>query len=158
MYSTFLAQYVPCTVRSLYNTPYNTSHPTGSLYMYIYVTDLTALMTSPCLHISLAGTIPSTFSKLTSLSLLYLFSNYLTMGSATTVPNTTFSSTTLSGGGLSLGSNCLAFHYGSISVSATHCAPTSGKSVILFEYVCALPMTTAQCFIMYCMDVDVTHI
>ena len=110
--------------------------------MYIYVTDLTTLMTSPCLHISLAGTIPSTFSKLTSLSLLYLFSNYLTMGSATTVPNTTFSSTTLSGGGLSLGSNCLAFHYGSISVSATHCAPTSGKSVILFEYVCALPMTT----------------
>ena len=107
---------------------------------------------------SLAGTIPSTFSKLTSLSLLYLFSNYLTMGSATTVPNTTFSSTTLSGTGLSLGSNCLAFHYGSISVSATHCAPTSGKSVILFEYVCALPMTTAQCFIMYCMDVDVTHI
>ena len=34
VYSTFLAQYVPCTVRSLYSTPYNTSHPTGSLYMY----------------------------------------------------------------------------------------------------------------------------
>ena len=25
---------IRCTVRSLYSTPYNTAHPTGSLYMY----------------------------------------------------------------------------------------------------------------------------
>ena len=56
--------------------------------------------------------------------------------------------------GVTCNSNSTSATYASV----THCAPTSGKSVILFEYACALPMTTAQCFIMYCMDVDVTHI
>ena len=82
----------------------------------------------------LAGTIPSSFNKLTRLSDLELETNYLTMGSATTVSKSVFSSTTLSGT-LTLSSNCLAFTYGSISVSVTHCAPTSGTSVIQYEYV-----------------------
>ena len=90
---------------------------------------LTLLTSLNVMSNRLAGHIPSTFSKLVSLTRLYLNTNYLTMGSATTVPNSTFSSTTLSGT-LILGSNCLAFTDGSNSVSVTHCAPTSGKSVI----------------------------
>ena len=93
----------------------------------------------------LSGTIPSTFSKQIILTYIDLEYNYLTMGSARTVPKSTFSSTTLSNT-LILSNNCLAFTYGSNSVSVTHCAPTSGKSVILYE--CVLSSTTAQCLIM----------
>ena len=87
----------------------------------------------------LTGTIPSTLNNL-YLAYLVLSYNYLTMGSATTVPISTFSSYTLSsfqggeeGGNLDLSQNCLAFSYGSISVSATHCRPTSSKSRMIFE-------------------------
>ena len=44
----------------------------------------------------LSGTIPSTMSALTSLGYLYSSNNYLTMGGATSVPISTFSSNTLS--------------------------------------------------------------
>ena len=89
----------------------------------------------------LVGTIPSTFSKLITLSTLYLYSNYLTMGSATTVPKSTFSLMTLSGT-LVLSNNCLNFTNGDESVSVTHCAPTSGRSIILYEYAYALSRMT----------------
>ena len=103
---------------------------------------LTLLKTLYLQSNQLAGTIPSSFSNLISLSSLNLALNYLTMGSATTVPTSTFSSKTLSGT-LVLSDNCLAFTYGSNSVSATHCAPTSGKSVILNEYEYVLSMKAA---------------
>ena len=108
---------------------------------------LTLLTSLNVMSNRLAGNIPSTFSKLVSLTSLYLNKNYLTMGSATTVPNGTFSSATLSGT-LVLGSNCLAFTDGTISVSVTHCAPTSGKSVVLYcmEYV--LSRKAAWCLMM----------
>ena len=92
----------------------------------------------------LAGTIPSTFSNLIILQDLNLDTNYLTMGSAATVSKSTFSSATLSGT-LVLSSNCLAFHYNSILVTATHCAPTSGKSIVLYEYEYVLSMKAAYC-------------
>ena len=76
---------------------------------------LTLLTSLNVMSNRLAGNIPSTFSKLVSLTSLYLNKNYLTMGSATTVPNGTFSSATLSGT-LVLGSNCLAFTDGTVSI------------------------------------------
>ena len=78
---------------------------------------------------SLSGTIPSTMSALTSLSYLDLQSNYLTMGTATSVPTATFSSYTLSSYSLNLEDNCLAFDttspYPYRHVTATHCRSTS---------------------------------
>ena len=98
---------------------------------------LTSLTTLDLSSNLLASTIPSSFSNLISLSSLYLDYNYLTMGSATTVPFSTFSSKTLSSfrsGYFTLSNNCLAFSFNSTSVSVTHCAPTSGESVLLYEY------------------------
>ena len=81
----------------------------------------------------LVGTIPSAFSKLISLSSLHLDTNYLTMGSATTVPASTFSLTTLGKKGtLTLYDNCLVFLVQRIVAYATHCAPTSGESLISY--------------------------
>ena len=78
---------------------------------------------------SLSGTIPSTMSALTSLRYLSLFNNYLTMGGATSVPLSTFSSTTLLGT-IYLERNCLVFDttspYPERHVTATHCR-SSGK-------------------------------
>ena len=75
---------------------------------------------------SLNGTIPSTMSVFISLRTVFFQNNYLTMGTATTVPTSTFSSYTLSNT-MNLSSNCLAFHTDSPyrHVTATHCRPTS---------------------------------
>ena len=85
-------------------------------------------------HNELAGTIPTTFSQLNRLSDLYLDSNHLSMGSATTVPTSTFSSYTLSAfgatGTLSVSENCLEFTYIDYVVTATHCPTESKKSSI----------------------------
>ena len=74
----------------------------------------------------LTGTIPSNMSALSSLGYVRFDNNYLTMGTATTVPTSTFSSYTLSSY-LNLSSNCLAFHTDSPyrHVTATHCRRTS---------------------------------
>ena len=81
---------------------------------------------------SLVGTIPSTISALTSLQALYLSNNYLTMGNATSVPISTFSSTTLSGY-INLANNCLVFDttspYPYRHVTATHCRSTGKYEV-----------------------------
>ena len=57
---------------------------------------LTSLITLNAYSTSLSGTIPTTFNQLTQLSVLDLHNNLLTMGSvATSVPTSTFSSSTL---------------------------------------------------------------
>ena len=80
----------------------------------------------------LSGTIPSTMSALTSLGYLYSSNNYLTMGGATSVPISTFSSTTLSGY-INLADNCLVFDtrspYPYRHVTATHCRSTGKYEV-----------------------------
>ena len=80
----------------------------------------------------LSGTIPSTMSALTSLGNLYLSNNYLTMGNATSVPISSFSSTTLSGY-IDLTDNCLVFDttspYPYRHVTATHCRSTGKYEV-----------------------------
>ena len=88
---------------------------------------LTQLVLYDCF---LSGTIPSTMSALKSLAYLDLENNYLTMGTSSSVPNSTFSATTLSGT-LTLDRNCLAFSTKSPlrSVTATHCSPTSKYQV-----------------------------
>ena len=77
---------------------------------------------------SFTGTLPSTMSALTSLYYLEFSNNYLTMGTATSVPIATFSSYTLSNY-LYLEENCLAFDtsspYPYRHVTATHCRPAS---------------------------------
>ena len=85
----------------------------------------------------LSGTIPSTMSALTSLGYLFLNNNYLTMGNATSVPISTFSSTTLSGS-IDLADNCLVFNttspYQSRHVTATHCRSTGMVSELSIQY------------------------
>ena len=80
----------------------------------------------------LSGTIPSTMSALTSLGYLYSSNNYLTMGGATSVPISTFSSYTLSGY-IDLADNCLVFDttspYPYRHVTATHCRSTGKYEV-----------------------------
>ena len=80
----------------------------------------------------LSGTIPSTMSALTSLGSLALSNNYLTMGGASSVPISTFSSFTLSGT-IGLAENCLVFYtippYPYIHVTATHCRSTGKYEV-----------------------------
>ena len=77
----------------------------------------------------LIGTIPSTFNQLT-LDTFSLFTNYLTMGSLSTVPSSTFSSYTINSmSSANLGNNCLAFAFGTIINTATRC-PTPGKLII----------------------------
>ena len=79
----------------------------------------------------LTGTIPSTFNQLNLLSFSF-DTNYLTMGSLSTVPPSTFSDDTIGNmGGGELLNNCLAFAYGTVAVTATHCKPTAGKLIIL---------------------------
>ena len=77
-------------------------------------------------------TCPTTMSALTSLGNLNLDNNYLTMGNATSVPISTFSSTTLSGT-INLADNCLVFDtrspYPYRHVTATHCRST-GKLLL----------------------------
>jgi Leucine rich repeat len=73
---------------------------------------------------SLKGQIPSGMSHLTLLQLLYLQVNYLTMGSSTVVPTSTFSAAT-SNGFLDLDSNCLVYRssaHPSQNTNATHCS------------------------------------
>ena len=78
----------------------------------------------------LTGTIPSTFDQL-ALGSFSLDTNYLTMGSLSTVPVSTFSLYTIDHmNGYELVDNCLAFRYGDIEVFATHCKPTAGKLII----------------------------
>ena len=139
-------QYLKVYKNSLSGTiPSSIGSLTSLQQLYLYGNSLSGtipgsiglLILLTALHLEsnrLAGTIPSSFNKLTRLSDLELETNYLTMGSATTVSTGTFSSATLSGT-FNLSSNCLAFTYASISVSVTHCAPTSGTSIIQYEYV-----------------------
>jgi hypothetical protein len=90
----------------------------------------------------LTGTIPSQMSLLTNLYHLELQTNYLTMGSETTVPSSTFSYATQSGL-LGLQNNCLAYTsatYPSQSTTATHCKPTSGKKRFVMY-----PLVLLQC-------------
>ena len=81
---------------------------------------------------SLVGTIPSTISAMTSLWFLLLFNNYLTLGGATSVPISTFSSYTLSGI-IDLYDNCFVFDTTSPClyrhVTATHCHSTGKHEV-----------------------------
>ena len=78
----------------------------------------------------LSGTIPSTFDQL-ALGSFSLYTNYLTMGSLSTVPVSTFSAYTIAHmNGYELSNNCLVFRYGDIEVFATHCKPTAGKLII----------------------------
>ena len=78
----------------------------------------------------LNGTIPGTMNALSLLDYVYLGSNYLTMGTASTVASSTFSSYTLSKGHINLDGNCLSFKYGSYSTNGTHCKATAGECVI----------------------------
>ena len=107
---------------------------------------------------SLSGTIPSTMSVLTSLQTLYLNINYLTMGGATSVPLSTFSSTTLSSN-IDLDDNCLVFDttspYPYRHVTATHCRSTGKYEVWCqnFQYsivIISLVISELISF-MYCM-------
>ena len=81
---------------------------------------------------SLAGTIPSTMCALKSLGYLSLCNNYLTIGAATSVPISTFSSYTLSGI-IDLYDNCFVFDTTSPCpyrhVTATHCHSTGKHEV-----------------------------
>ena len=82
---------------------------------------------------SLTGTIPSQFSLLSVLQIVDLHENYLTMGSLTTVPVSTFSDFTTQES-ISLYDNC--FSYFSIghddqSATPTRCKPTTGKMLLL---------------------------
>ena len=96
------------------------------------ISGLTSLQTLDLDTNSLVGTIPSTMSALTSLYSLDLNSNYLTMGGATSVPISTFSSTTL-WGTIDLADNCLVFDttspYPSRHVTATNCRSTGKYEV-----------------------------
>ena len=96
------------------------------------ISGLTSLLYLDLASNSLVGNIPSTMSALTSLGYLYLYNNYLTMGNATSVPISTFSSTTLSGT-ISLAYNCLVFDttspYPYRHVTATHCRSTGKYEV-----------------------------
>ena len=93
---------------------------------------LTSLQTLWFSNNLLSGTIPSTMSALTSLGNLYSSNNYLTMGGATSVPISTFSSYTLSGY-INLADNCLVFDtrspYPYRHVTATHCRWTGKYEV-----------------------------
>ena len=91
------------------------------------ISSMTALQSLYFSYNGLTGTIPSTISSMTALHFFDLRNNYLTMGTATTVPPSTFSNNTLNHGNILLDSNCLAFSYGGYSTSATHCLTTSGE-------------------------------
>ena len=99
------------------------------------ISELTSLRILGFSNNFLSGTIPSTMSALTSLRYLYSSNNYLTMGGATSVPISTFSSTTLSGY-IDLADNCLVFDttspYPYRHVTATHCRST-GKYEVLCQ-------------------------
>ena len=87
-------------------------------------------------HNALTGTIPSSFSMLQSLSIIRLDTNHLTMGSATTVPTSTFSLVTQQGS-LSLENNCLAYTSltnPSQSTTATNCRPLQNFIILLFHH------------------------
>ena len=110
----------------------------------------------------LSGTIPSTMSALTSLGNLYSSNNYLTMGNATSVPISTFSSTTLSGY-IDLADNCLVFDttspYPYRHVTATHSRSTGKYEVWCqnFQYsivIISLVISQLLCdviYILYCI-------
>ena len=93
------------------------------------ISSMTALQSLYFSYNSLTGTIPRTISSMTALHFFDLRNNYLTMGTATTVPPSTFSNNTLNHGNVLLDSNCLAFSYGGYSTSATHCLTTSGELI-----------------------------
>ena len=124
------------TFMSFYNNKINGTIPST-------ISDLISLKRLDLGFNLLSGTIPSTMSALTSLRYLSLFNNNLTMGGATSVPISTFSSTTLSGT-IYLERNCLAFDttspYPERHVTASQCRST-GKYELhyhnlrpLFEY------------------------
>ena len=99
----------------------------------------------------LTGTIPATFKNLIRLSSLTFETNYLTMGTATTVPTSTFSSAALNylasgSGSYALSGNCLAFSYGTTSVTSTHCLPSSSELFIYFHPCLVLRYTGIQMF------------
>ena len=97
------------------------------------------------------GTIPSTMSALTSLEYVNFDNNYLTMGTASTVPISTFSSFTLSKN-ISLSDNCLAFDttVPYRHVTATHCRPTSKYQLTVascnsISYMMIIPIPFSIC-------------
>ena len=102
---------------SLTNMNLGTNSITGSLPSSLSV--MTKLRTVYLNTNSLVGTIPN-LSALKSARTMYLHTNYISMGILSTVPSSTFSTTTLNGK-LRLENNCLSFLYGLINVSPTHC-------------------------------------
>ena len=137
-------QYLSLSSNSLVGTiPSTMSVLTSLQYLYLYSNSLvgtipstmSALTSLQYLYLSrnlLSGSIPSTMSALTSLGSLYLNNNYLTMGGATSVPISSFSSYTLSGY-IDLADNCLVFDttspYPYRHVTATHCRSTGKYEV-----------------------------
>ena len=107
----------------------------------------------------LTGTIPHGFSQLTMLNGLYLWRNYLTMGSATTVPTTTFSQYTQDHT-LDISENCLAYtsiQYPRQSTTATRCIRKLYEIVLSimswFYRVCVLLTccSATQHIVMHCV-------
>ena len=124
---------IPSTIsglRSLQTLDLDTNSLVGTIPSTMSA--LTSLQSLYLSFNSLVGTIPSTMSVLASLQALYLNNNYLTMGGATSVPISTFSSTTLSGY-IDLADNCLVFDtrspYPCRHVTATHCRSTGKYEV-----------------------------
>lgn len=72
----------------------------------------------------LFGTIPSSISRLSSLTILKLQQNFLTMGTLTTLPQNYLNSVTINSQ-LDLSQNCLAYSSTTYSFSALHCRPSS---------------------------------
>ena len=122
---------IPASIGSLValfivNLDYNSL--TGSIPTSISA--LTGLRYLSIYHNSLTGQIPSGMSHLTKLYYLDLHVNYLTMGSSTVVPTSTFSTAT-SAGTLDLSSNCLVYRSSahlSQNTNATHCSAIPCKS------------------------------
>ena len=136
IYSNSLSGTIPSTISALTSLTviyFHSNCLSGSIPSTI--STLTSLTEINFSSNSLSGTIPNTMSALTSLRYLYLNYNYLTMGTAASVPIATFSTGTLSGT-LNLESNCLVFDTNNPyrHVTATHCQYTSTPTLTLSKY------------------------
>ena len=72
----------------------------------------------------LFGTIPSSISRLSALTILKLQQNFLTMGTLTIIPQNYLNSVTINSQ-LDLSQNCLAYSSTSYSFSVSNCRPSS---------------------------------